>query len=440
VNANQTGVWHSADFTELNLTGTAQATSTPTPTRTLTPTPTGPTPTNTPTPTTASTHTPTATSTATSAVTNTPTATVIPTIVHFRRGVGGYDGNVDVHLDLSNPSTNYGDSLVMYAKTQDNVTVLTRFDVSSLPADVMIVEATLRLFVQTTVPANTPVTFHTYRVMRSWNEAEATWGLAQTGTSWSMAGVNGIGMDRSGVADDQLACYDPTEDPLDHWVELDVTESVQHWVDHPSENYGVVVKAYTCNDQTVYYAFPSSEASGVDARPQLVVSYAVAPPTATPTNTGPPTNTPTATGTPTRTVSPTATGTATPTATSTTGGVQGLVWHDINRNGQADLGEPPLPNAVLNLYREGNLVDSYTTLVDGFYRFENMAPGNYALVENDPPGYVSTTSNNRAFPILAGQSQIINFGDRLADTPTPTITPTPTLPRRAALPVLMKRW
>ena len=37
-------------------------------------------------------------------------------------------------------------------------------------------------------------------------------------------------------------------------------------------------------------------------------------------------------------------------------------------------------------------------------------------------------------------TQIINFGDRLADTPTPTTTPTPTLPRRAALPILMKRW
>ena len=120
--------------------------------------------------------------------------------------------------------------------------------------------------------------------------------------------------------------------------------------------------------------------------------------------------------------------------------MQGLVWHDINRNGTADLGEPPLANAVLNLYREGSLVDSRTTLMDGFYRFENVDPGNYALVENDPPGYVSTTSNNRAFPILAGQTQIINFGDRLADTPTPTITPTPTLPRRASLPVLMKSW
>jgi hypothetical protein len=112
----------------------------------------------------------------------------------------------------------------------------------------------------------------------------------------------------------------------------------------------------------------------------------------------------------------------------------------MNRNGQPDLGEPPLPNAVLNLYREGNLVSSYTTLLDGFYRFDNLEPGNYALIEIDPPGYVSTTPNNYMVPVVAGMTHIINFGDRLADTPTPTITPTPTLPRQAVLPILLKRY
>ena len=77
----------------------------------------------------------------------------------------------------------------------------------------------------------------------------------------------------------RLTCYDPEED-TDHWMEIDVTESVQHWVDNPSENYGVVLKAYMCNFQTATYTFPSSEALGVDARPQIVISYTTAPPTA----------------------------------------------------------------------------------------------------------------------------------------------------------------
>lgn len=449
VDADQTGTWHSAGSTELNLTATAEPTPTPTatntgtPTATRTATPTGATPTYTPTPT--GTRTPTSTPTPTIGATPTPTATIPPTVVCLRQGVGGYAGNVDAHIDLSNPTTNYGNSAKLYAKTHDNTSILTRFDLTGkVPAGVLITNATLSFFWEAINPTNVPITLSAFRLLRGWTENEASWTYAQTGAAWSMPGANGLGSDRSATADGTTSCYDPTAD-TDHWIDIDVTSAVQHWADHPEQNFGVVIKPYMCRERTVLYTLASSETWSEGGRPQLCISYILPPPTPTPTNTGTPTHTPTITSTPTPTGTPTNTHTPTPTATRTatatpsTGGVQGIVWHDINRNGQPDLGEPPLPNAVLNLYRDGELTSSYTTLLDGFYRFENLEPGNYALVEVDPPGYISTTSNNFVVPILPGVTHIINFGDRLADTPTPTITPTPTLPIRAVLPILLKR-
>ncbi|MGC8826548.1 MAG: DNRLRE domain-containing protein, partial [Anaerolineae bacterium] len=454
VNADQTGVWHSAASTELNLTATAEPTPTPTftvsptPTRTFTPsatptaTPTGATPTPTPT----STPTPTATATPTTGPTPTPTATPAPTVICLQQGLGGYTGSIDTYLDIAYPNTNYGNGIKLYAKTEDNTNVLVKFDLTGkLPAGAQVISATLKLFWESTNPANIPITLYTYQVLRPWAEDQATWNSALAGVGWAVPGVNGVGVDRSGTPDDVLSCYDPTRD-IDRWIDLDVSESAQHWAGSPGENYGVVVKPYRCRDMTALYTFSSSESTVQAYRPQLCLAYIIPPPTPTPTATGTPTHTPTITPTGTATYTPTATGTATvtptrtPTATPSTGAIQGIVWHDINRNGQPDLGEPPLPNATLNLFRDNSLVGSYVTLMDGFYRFENLAPGNYALIEIDPPGYVSTTPNNHIVPVVAGLTHIINFGDRLADTPTPTITPTPTLPRQAVLPILLKRY
>ena len=111
---------------------------------------------------------------------------------------------MDTHIDLSNPSINYGDMNKFYAKTDDNVAVLTRFDVSTLPANIHIVQATLRVFVQATTPENTPITFRTYRMLRSWQEDQATWSRPNEGSSWAVAGANGVGSDRSSITDGEI--------------------------------------------------------------------------------------------------------------------------------------------------------------------------------------------------------------------------------------------
>jgi len=153
--------------------------------------------------------------------------------------------------------------------------------------------------------------------------------------------------------------------------------------------------------------------------------------TPTPTPTGPtPTHTPTATGT---VPAPTATPTATPTNTSTPTptvtptplcpGIQGVVFNDLNGNGQQDSGEGGLAGAVITLKDSAlNPLATYTTGPDGVYFFYSLAPGDYSVVESNPPGYDESTTSDVWGIRLSGCHMVrVDFGDRMRPTPTPTV-------------------
>lgn len=69
------------------------------------------------------------------------------------------------------------------------------------------------------------------------------------------------------------------------------------------------------------------------------------------------------------------------------GGIEGLVHVDRDEDCVYDEDEPPLAGVTITLLdQEGN---SWTTVTDdqGRYRFENLRPGTYRLVESQPSGY-----------------------------------------------------
>jgi cell division septation protein DedD len=177
------------------------------------------------------------------------------------------------------------------------------------------------------------------------------------------------------------------------------------------------------------------------APPRTPTPTATATPTATPTETptdtptptptGPtPTPTPTATGTvpaPTATPTATPTGTSTPTPTTTPTlpcpGIQGVVFNDLNGNGVRDPGESGLAGAEITL-KDSTLtpVATYVTGPDGVYFFYNLAPGDYSVVERNPPGYdEATTSDVWGIRLLGCHIVTVDFGDRMRPTPTPTV-------------------
>ena len=57
------------------------------------------------------------------------------------------------------------------------------------------------------------------------------------------------------------------------------------------------------------------------------------------------------------------------------------VWYDLNDNGQQDSGEDGVPGVTIELYRDGETTAeaSTTSDTDGYYLFDNLAPGDYVL-------------------------------------------------------------
>ncbi len=71
-----------------------------------------------------------------------------------------------------------------------------------------------------------------------------------------------------------------------------------------------------------------------------------------------------------------------------------FVWHDLNKNGRQDLGEPGVPNVVVRLTDcLGSLLQSTNTDVNGLYLFANLLPGGYKVTFVAPSGFVFTTPN-----------------------------------------------
>jgi uncharacterized protein (DUF2141 family) len=101
------------------------------------------------------------------------------------------------------------------------------------------------------------------------------------------------------------------------------------------------------------------------------------------------------------------------------GTIDGKVFNDLNGNGVPDLGEYGIAGVEI-LLSNG---EQYTTTTDanGNYQFGHLLPGIYTVVEFDPAGFVSTTSNAQAVIVSDGGSAIANFGDQRLGTVSGTV-------------------
>jgi len=248
------------------LTRTPTVTQTPTRTPTYTPTVTlTPTATLTPTRTLTPTASPTLTVTPTPSRTATPTRTPILSTVVLQERVGGYAGTSDTTISSWDQTGNTGSTGELALRTGDQKSVLLRFDYSSLPKGAVVHEAILELYAYA---GSHPVTLRAYRVLRPWAENQATWRAPMTGLLWNVVGCNGIGTDRE--ADPAV---ESTLDAINTWAVWDVTDLVRDWVDDPSTNQGVLLKA--SGEVATEYRFASSEYWNAAQAPRLTIRYAV---------------------------------------------------------------------------------------------------------------------------------------------------------------------
>ena len=78
------------------------------------------------------------------------------------------------------------------------------------------------------------------------------------------------------------------------------------------------------------------------------------------------------------------------------GSIGDFVWHDKNKDGAQDPGEPGIANVTLYLYIAGNPVDTMVTNATGFYDFTGLVDTTYTVDVDEssiPNNYILTTAN-----------------------------------------------
>jgi len=302
-------------------TPTRTRTATITATRTATTTP----PTPTPTPTRTLTPPPTRTPTATPKPAATPTA--FPTgqnLVVLQQGLLGYSGTNDTYITERNPYANLATQASLVVRSDSTYEGLLRFDVLSIPAGAIVNGATLRLYAYSRDNA-VPVDVQVHAVLRHWMDAQANWGQATMDSSWALPGANDTQLDRSLTPAATGSVLTSSG-----WYTFAVAALVQEWIDHPDENYGIVLRGSGAAE--VSYSFASANYPAISVRPQLVIDCVIQAPSATPTpgTPTPATRTPSATATIRPSTTPTATTTRSPTPIRTPTATPGSVYEYIS--------------------------------------------------------------------------------------------------------------
>ena len=270
------------------------ATPTPTMTRTPSRTPTASgTPTLSPTPT----HTGPPTSTGTPTLSPTPLPPLH--VVSLQDGRNGYNGTADTLINGWATDDNYGDYTRLIIRSGEWMSALLRFDLQgALPSEAGVFEAVLWLYVESASSTNS-LEARSYKMLRSWEENQATWNWHHAGEPWGAPGANDTTSDRSADYTDSVIMQDDTPSAGGRWYDLDVSSMVSEWVHNPGVNYGLIVRGIGAAG-VEHRAF-SSEYWDATLRPNLVITYTLS---GTPTATGtlPPTATPTASPTDVTTV------------------------------------------------------------------------------------------------------------------------------------------
>jgi hypothetical protein len=352
-----------------------------------------------------------------------PTATASPTVapgvtrVLLRNGPT-YNGARDVWISSYQPSFPTQLDGALSIRRDSAKSILVRFDLEGvLPPGANVIGAELVFYVDSWLEAR-PLYAQIFRVLRPWDWGLSwvTWNQASAGVVWGQAGCSQVAVepfDRVNVPDDTVIM--PYRGV---YSGFNVTSSVRHWVEHPTKNYGWLIKG----DDLGYaeYFFASARIAQVERRPVLRIDYTVsatpvttATPVATNTTT-PPSQTPTLTRTPTKTATPTVT--TTPSA-GNVGQLTVIVYDDLNRNGVRDAGEGGLAGVVIQVSDAAGLVAQGITGLDGVWQISGLPSGEYRIREYNPSGFLSSTDD--VVVAYLGQSLTVVFGDYFVPSATP---------------------
>lgn len=170
-----------------------------------------------------------------------------PSKAVFQQGTDYYTGNRATYFDGSGGNNN---SSLLRVGADNWIKSLLRFDLSAIPSDARIDEATLRLF-QTARSNGNSLTIGAHRVLAEWVDSEANRTQRRNGINWNAVGM-GSGSDYEAGANGSAALASAGG----AWIDLNVTAMAQDWVTNPSANFGLTLTQEAASGY-VYYSFCS---------------------------------------------------------------------------------------------------------------------------------------------------------------------------------------
>jgi len=182
--------------------------------------------------------------------------------------VRDYAGTADTYISAYAPAGNYAAQANLMIKNDGIYLGLLRFDLSSLPSDALVQQATLRLFAYNRDKV-TSMDVQVYPLLRAWSDAQVNWNRASASDTWAVPGAGAVGSDRGAEP-----CATQTVSTLNTWYEFDVTSLVAAWCANPVTNAGVLLRGQ--GQISVVYHMASANHTPASLRPRLVIGY-VAP-------------------------------------------------------------------------------------------------------------------------------------------------------------------
>jgi hypothetical protein len=173
----------------------------------------------------------------------------------------------DTGISSADPTTNFGTDASVELGYNAARNVLVYFDMSGIPAGSTVNTATLSIYVDAKYGLWNSITVGVFRVIRSWNETQATWNKSDNSTNWGTAGCNNTTTDRDGTAEGSITIYNVSG----VWKTLDITALVQEWV-NGTANQGIALIQTNTATNTAYGITMREGAND----PKLEVTYTAA--------------------------------------------------------------------------------------------------------------------------------------------------------------------
>jgi hypothetical protein len=176
----------------------------------------------------------------------------------------------DTYIVSGTSNYNFGADNVLKIKGDENNRILVEFNLSSIPSDAIISNATLQLYV--TVKGTVSPTVYVHRINQSWTEGTGTGQNTGNGATWNSR--NGSVNWNSAGADFDTAIWANTAvpDSANIWASWNITNLVQNWINGTYPNYGMLLKTNTTAANV--WTFASSDNTNVSIRPKINITYA----------------------------------------------------------------------------------------------------------------------------------------------------------------------